>query len=234
MNRTGYYSSIVVFVLISQVALAGHMDPEMVVVAGSSLESPPPFWEDSFWGITRSIDRAFPFYVEPLGPYDVVELQVPAYHYDGMAGGSADFSIHIDDSGVPGAEIALFQISGISTNQTIRSTSLAKPVLLNSGERYWIIASTVSGQVNWNLGDFTFGEAAYRVNDGPWEFLDRANVSGFALLGTPVPEPSTLLLLALSGFAMHLRDRQHGSLTRSPSVPHPFPAGKEWGTRFLG
>ena len=208
MKSTSILQSMVVCVLMSQVALGGPVASGLVVVAGSSLESPPPFWENSFWGITRSIDRAFPFDVQPFGPYQVLELEVAAYHYEGMAGASADFSIHLDDSGTPGAAIALFQMSGISTTQTVVSSSLSEPVLLNSSERYWIIGSTASGQVNWNLGDSTFGEAAFRVNDGPWEFLDRANVSGFALLGTAVPEPSTLSVLVLSGLAMYARRRK--------------------------
>ena len=199
---------IAVVMLVARVALGGQVDPATVVVAGSSLEAPPPYWEDSVWGITQSIDRAFPFDVLPLGPYQVTELQVPVYHYAGLAGSSADFSIHLDDAGAPGTQIALFQISGISTTQTVLSTSLPVSLLLSSDQRYWIVGSTFSGQVNWNLGDGVFGEAAFRVNGEAWQFNDNTNVSGFALLGSPVPEPSSLLLLGVSGLMLYRRHRK--------------------------
>jgi len=144
--------------------------------------------------MTPSIDRAFPFVVRPGGPYQVSVLEAAVHHYVSMPGSSADFSIHLDESGLPGAPIAMFRMSGISTEQVVVSSLLSSPVLLNSDERYWIVGSTESGQVNWNLGDSTFGEAAYRVNDGPWEYFDSTNVSGFALLGTPVPEPLSIFL----------------------------------------
>jgi len=212
MTTTFISKSILIFVLASRIVLAGSVDSGKVVVAGSSLEAPPPFWEDSFWGITGNIDRAFPFNAQPFGPYFVTELQVPVYHYEGLGGFSANFTIHVDDSGIPGAEIARFDMSGISTSQVVLSSSLLEPVLFESNERYWIVGSTLSGQVNWNLGDSTFGEAAFRVGDGEWVFIDDTNVSGFALLGPPVPEPSTLAFLALSGLV--LRNRRLASRYR--------------------
>lgn len=208
MIARSIFRSLAIVSLAAQVTIGGPVDFGTVVVAGSSLESPPPFWENSFWGITSSIDRAFPFDVQPLGPYNVTELQVPVYHDTGLAGSFAEFSINLDDAGSPGAEIALFQMSGISTTQTVLSSSLPVPILLNSDQRYWIIGSTSLGQVNWNLGDSVFGESAFRVNGGEWQFNDHSNVSGFALLGTPVPEPSTLLLLGVSGMALYTRHRK--------------------------
>ena len=208
MRGTSAPQSMVVFVLMSSAVFAGGVDPDKIVVAGSSLEAPPPFWENSFWGINSSIDRAFPFVVQPFGPYEVSELQVPAYHYQGLGGSSADFSIHLEDAGSPGFEIATFHVSGISTVPVALTSLLSEPVLLESNERYWIVGSTSFGQVNWNLGDSVFGEAAYRLNDGEWQHLDYANVSAFALLGTPVPEPSTWTLLALSAIALYYRRKR--------------------------
>jgi len=205
MKASFLSKSTLIILLASRVVLAGPVDSGQVVVAGSSLEARPPFWEDSFWGIVQSIDRAFPFDVQPFGPYLVTELQVPAYHYVGLGGSSAEFTIHFDDAGFPGAEIARFDIVGISTSQVVLTSLLSEPVLLESNARYWIIGSTFSGQVNWNLGDSVFGEAAFRVDDGEWQFLANSNVSGFALLGTPVPEPTTLVLLAAGAVVMRKR-----------------------------
>lgn len=181
----------------SNAVFAGSVSFGSVVVAGSTLESPPPFMQDSFWGINSSIDRAFPFNTQPSGPYLVDELEVAVYHSAGLAGSAADFWIHSDDAGVPGDQIASFDVLGITMTQTVLTSTLSEPVLLESDQRYWIIGSTGSGQVNWSLSDFALGEAAFRVDDGDWEFLPNANVSAFALLGTPVPEPTTLALTCL-------------------------------------
>lgn len=39
------------------------------VIGGSSDVSPPPFWENSFGGMTRNIERAFTFTTPSGGPY---------------------------------------------------------------------------------------------------------------------------------------------------------------------
>jgi len=88
-----------------------------LVIAGSSGISPPPFWEDCFWGMTSSIERAFPFTVASGGPYIVEELEVAAYHYEGMAGSTAYFSINNDNNGEPGDVLATIEMTGITTTQ---------------------------------------------------------------------------------------------------------------------
>jgi len=165
------------------------------VIAGSSGISPPPFWEDSFWGMTSSIERAFPFTVTSGGPYIVEELEVAAYHYEGMAGSTAYFSINVDNDGEPGDALATIEMTGITTSQQIVSTMFTEEVILNSDTGYWLVGGTQQGQVNWSLGDNVFGTAAYRVDQGAWTILSDKNVSAYAILGSPIPEPTTLLLL---------------------------------------
>lgn len=165
------------------------------VIAGSSGISPPPFWEDSFWGMTSSIERAFPFTVTSGGPYIVEELEVAAYHYEGMAGSTAYFSINVDNEGEPGDALATIEMTGITTSQQIVSTMFTEEVILNSDTGYWLVGGTQQGQVNWSLGDNVFGTAAYRVDQGAWTILSDENVSAYAILGSPIPEPATLLLL---------------------------------------
>jgi len=167
------------------------------VIAGSSGISPPPFWEDCFWGMTSSIERAFPFTVIPGGPYFADELEVAAYHYEGLAGSTAFFSINVDNEGKPGDALATIKMTGITTSQQVVSATFTEEVILNSNSVYWLVGGTQEVQVNWSLGDMAFGTAAYRVNQGEWNILSYANISAYAILGSPVPEPATLLLLGL-------------------------------------
>jgi hypothetical protein len=165
------------------------------VIAGSSLASPPPFWTDSFWGLTPTIEQAFPFEVIPGGPYLAEALEVAVHHYEGLAGDTAEFSIHLDEAGLPGTQIATFPLSGISTTQQVLTATPLEVPVLNPGTAYWLVGSTSQGQVNWNLADSVFGPAAYRVAGDDWVVLANTNVSAFAILGSPVPEPSSAILM---------------------------------------
>lgn len=173
---------------------------EAVLIAGSSGQSPPPFLEDSFWGITTSIDRAFAFTLDVEGQYNLDSLEVAAYHCEGMAGSTATFSIRPEVDGLPGDIIIdTFTVSNISTTPQILTVEASEQAELSSGSTYWIVGETSQGQVNWNLADDVFGAYAYRVEDGDWIFDDYGNVSAFAIHGIEVPEPGTVLLLGLGG-----------------------------------
>lgn len=178
-----------------------------VVIGGSSLESPPPFWDNSFWGMTASIQRAFPFTVIFGGAYYAEELQVAAYHYEGMAGSLANFSINLDDNGQPGQAVGAFEVTDITTTAQVLNAQVAEETVLYSDTAYWLVGQTPQGQVNWNLADNVFGTVAYRVDQGDWVIISGSNVSAFAILGSQVPEPSTLLLLGLGGLALRRKRR---------------------------
>ena len=177
------------------------VDAAPVVIGGSPV-APPPFWPTSFWGVTPHIDRAFPFTVPAGGPFLVEQAQVALYHYANLAGDRATFTINTDSGGVPGTSLATFEVTGISTTAQVMTAPPQESVALESGFTYWFVGRTPYGQVNWNLGDNAFGTAAYRVDSSDWTILLNTNVSAFAILGSPVPEPATLSLFALGGLAV--------------------------------
>lgn len=186
-----FISALIVIALTALPTQAGQ-----VVIGGSSLQSPPPFWEDSYWGITASTQRAFPFTVIGGGPYFAEDLEVAAY-YSGSPGSLADFSISLDDNGKPGQPIGKFYTAVITTSQQVVSVEIIDDTVLYSDTLYWLVGQTSQGVVNWNLADNVFDTVAYCVDQGDWVVLEHKNVSAFAILGSPVPEPATFLLFAL-------------------------------------
>lgn len=177
------------------------------VIAGSTLRSPPQFQLNSFLvGLGGSWHEAYPFHVAPGNAWLPEHLEVPLYHYEGMPGDSARFSIWTDASGQPGSEIAAFPVSNITTEQTIYSLTPSHVACSLQGDAtYWLVGVNAgAGQVNWNMdrccGDFT---RAYRVDGGNWVIQSGlANISAFAILGSPVPEPSGIALLGLGTISL--------------------------------
>jgi hypothetical protein len=51
------------------------------IIGGSSDSTPPPFWEDSFWWIISTIEKAFPFTTPSYGPFTVEELGLEHVFY---------------------------------------------------------------------------------------------------------------------------------------------------------
>lgn len=197
MQKKTFFSAIIVMVLAASPAQA-----TLIVIGGSSLESPPPFWANSYCMINASYNRAFQFTVISGGPYYAEELQVAAFYYEGIGGSLADFSINLDDNGQPGHVVGTFETTGITTTPKIVSAQVTEETVLYSDTLYWLVGQTPQADVLWNLADNVFGTVAYRVDDGDWVILSDSNVSAFAILGSRVPEPATFLLLVLGGLGL--------------------------------
>ena len=178
-----------------------------LVIGGSSLESPPPFWVNSYWMINATYIRAFPFTVIPAGPYYAEELQVAAFYYEGIGSPLANFTINMDDAGHPGTPIAAFETTVIPTTPQVVSSEVAEETVLYSDTTYWLVGQTPEADVLWNLADNVFGTVAYRVDQGDWVVLQNKNFPAFAILGSQIPEPATFLLLLFAGLGLVKKHR---------------------------
>ncbi len=116
-----------------------------------------------------------------------------------------DFHIRSDSMGLPGGileTISFFNVSSQVGGEIRQELSQARPILQASAN-YWLSASTPSGvnegTILWQFqpATSTAGTLTRRVNSGPWINPGTTTSIGvFRLMGTPVPEPSSLLALA--------------------------------------
>ena len=155
------------------------------------------------------IDRAHPFTISPPGQYRIEELQIAAYRLAGLGGLAAQFAIYSDASGVPGTALTTFSFAGIplATPQVLASAP-NQPIVLQSGTPYWVVGATEQGQVNWSLAMGTFplisvnGPNGFQLRNDPWVVSPAGNVAAYAILGSPVPEPSTAMAALCIGVAL--------------------------------
>jgi hypothetical protein len=178
-----------------------------LVLAGSQSSAPPAYWDTSFYPLGPTIDRAFPFTVIAGGPYRVDQLQTPAFHYPNLAGNVVDFSIHRDDGGRPGALVGAFRFNVSTTVQMLSGAPLGE-IVLESATPYWLLGSSPRGQVNWNLANSVFGRTVYRLRSDPWIVQEGTNVAAFAILGSPVPEPGSIVLIIAGLFSSLICSRR--------------------------
>ena len=126
-----------------------------------------------------------------------------------------DIHLMTDVSGAPGVIIETLSFTITATDlvgEIVLVNSFLQPIL-NPGEAYWLIGSApqavgAGDWLSWNHSDEAPGRLhAFRTNGGAWEVGTDRTAETFRVTGTPVPEPSTALLLAfgLAGLAARRR-----------------------------
>jgi hypothetical protein len=112
-----------------------------------------------------------------------------------------DIWLMTDLGGKPGAIIESFNFSNAmgyfgDYNPPLVANSLLHP-LLSANTQYWLIASTPGPDewAGWNFNsENVTGPHAWRTDLGAWNvYYDP--MAAFSITGTPVPEPTTMILL---------------------------------------
>ena len=202
MSRTGYCLA-TCLVMWSFLSASTFAQLQMAGSGGS-----PPALQDSFVILLPDRELAYAFTTAPGVPKTITELQVAAYHYAGIDGDSATFRIYSDVAGAPGTELVSFVGTGLPSLPAAEPPSAA-PILslppsasvaLPSLTTFWLAASTADEQVNWVHGLNALSQGAIRLAGESWNVDPGANgnAPAFALIGTPMPEPSALALATLS------------------------------------
>jgi hypothetical protein len=149
--------------------------------------------------ITGPFQLGFQFSVAPTGPdYNLSNVIIPLNSE--TAPTTTNLFLAIDDAGVPGAIVASFATINVLNTLPgdIFSVAPLAPTTLLAGESYWLVNSPPPGvEVGWGTyAGGAFLNGAFRSSStGAWSSFN-TNVA-FRIEGTPIPEPSTALLLGI-------------------------------------
>ena len=210
MNR------IIAIAILATLAQSPAVRAAETLIAGTG--GSPPVIQSSFVALFSTGNQYATSFTVPAGtPYDLTELQLAAYHYPTTPGLSATFSINLDEAGIPGTPLISFDAAITGTTEADSSLSFipSTTVLLEGGQKYWIVGRATSSQVNWLHAFNQFGETAGPQRDGPlWVLNENSNVPAFAVLGVAVPEPSACLLGVVALVVFPIRRRRPTSHNR--------------------
>jgi hypothetical protein len=151
----------------------------------------------------------------PSGNFTLTQIDVGIANDAGT--NSVMLSLDSDSGGLPDGLIESWNLTGLpsfgSTSNTVQTVTPVSPVSLISGTQYWLVASPIASDTvdSWNrnsIGAFT----PRALNTGSGFGSEGTELApAFDVLGTPVPEPSYIVLLAtvLGVVGVALRRRVH-------------------------
>lgn len=142
----------------------------------------------------------------PSSDFTLTQIDI-ALSFDNAFSGTNGATVELvnDANGSPGSTVLeywdLTNLPDSSTSFTPETLTSSSNPTLSSGTQYWVEVfpadlTTYYDVWNWNNQGQT--GVAYSTDSGvTWTFDSAATASAFDVLGTPVPEASTVLLLAM-------------------------------------
>jgi hypothetical protein len=135
------------------------------------------------------------------GNFMLTQIDV-AISYNNFGTNSAVLTLDSDSGGLPGAVLMTWTLTNLPTYGTcciLDTVTPASPVFLSSGKQYWL-AATAGTNSSFDVWDSNsigqIGPLSQTFTPNTFSGTNISTEGAFDVLGTPVPEPSTLLLLS--------------------------------------
>lgn len=164
------------------------------------------------------LEQAVPFTVPGIAPIALGSLEVAVQYLDGSPN-RIDFHIRSEELGLPGTiieTVSFSEVTQLAGGQVLLRTFDSHSVL-NPGSNYWLSATapggTSEGTMLWQLQPLSSmpRKITSRIAGGAWSApIFGFGTGAFRLIGNPIPEPSTAMLLAciVVGRVIALRARR--------------------------